>query len=107
MVWGQLSEASRCEVEDDEDWISHFEAKNLIYLIARIRATHIAKQSGNPAQDKERVRKIWSDISMHPPESSFAFRTTEEHYQLERQAVGLPAILDDELIIGVINRLVL
>lgn len=105
IVWGQLSSASRCEVEDDDDWIEQFEAKNLLYLITRIRATHIARQSGNPAQDKERVRKVWSDLYMSTSESHFSFRTRVENYQLERLAVGLAILPDDELIIGVINRL--
>lgn len=105
LVWGQLGQSSRCEVEDDDNWNEQFEAKNLLYLIARIRATHIAKQSGNPAQDKERVRKVWADMHMHPSESHFNFRTRVEHYQLERLAVGLAELSDEDLIIGVINRL--
>ena len=107
LVWGQLSQASRVEVEDDEFWrsLKIVESKDLLYLIVRIRATHIARQSGNPAQDKERVRQLWSELKMYNSESSFEFRTRVENYQQQRLAVGLLEIPDDELIIGIINRL--
>jgi hypothetical protein len=55
-VLDNLSESSRCEVQDDEEWEESFAQSDLLYLIRRIRATHIARQSGNPAQDMERVR---------------------------------------------------
>jgi hypothetical protein len=50
-VLSKLSEFSRCEIQDDEDWEESFAQSDLLYLIRRIRATHIARQSGNPAQD--------------------------------------------------------
>jgi hypothetical protein len=105
LVWSRLSESSRSELSEDEHWEAKFNSKDLLYLITRIRSTHIAHKSGNPAQDKERTRRIWADMFMNPSESSFTFRTRIENYQLERQAVGLSKIPDDELIIGIINRL--
>ena len=105
LVYGQLSESSRCEVQDDELWKEKFEEKDLIYLVTRIRATHVAKQSGNPSQDKERVRSKWSHLRMAINESSFSFRTRVENYQLERIAVGLEELPDEEAIIGILNRL--
>jgi hypothetical protein len=56
LLSAQLSESSRSEVKDHEDWTEGYAARDLSYLIRRIRATHIARQSGNPAQDMERVR---------------------------------------------------
>ena len=105
LVYGQLSEASRCEVEEHEEWKTKFESKDLLYFIQRIRATHIARQSGNPEQDKERVRAVWSNLRMYHNETSFAFRTRVENYQLERLAVGLQQLPASELVIGVLNRL--
>ena len=107
VTYGQLAEASRSEVQDHEDWAEAFINRDLLFLIERIRSTHIARQSGNPRQDMERVRNLWSSRSMHmqPHESSFAFRKRVEDYQLERVAVGLPEILDEELVIGILNRL--
>ena len=100
-----MSESSRSELSEDDDWEAKFKAKVLLYLISRIRSTHIAQTSGNPAQDKERTRRIWADMFMNSSESSFAFRTRIENHQLERQAVGLAKLPDDELIIGIIDRL--
>jgi hypothetical protein len=104
-VIAQLSDSSRCEIEDDEEWEERFAERDLLYLIGRIRATHIARQSGNPAQDMERVRTIWATMRMYPHETSFAFRRRVEDYQLERASVGLPEIPAEELIIGILNRL--
>ena len=47
VVYGQLLESSRCEVEDHGGWTDAFRSRDLIYFITRIRATHIALQSGN------------------------------------------------------------
>ena len=105
LVYAQLSESSRSEVQDHEEWETSFVERDLLYLIGRIRATHIARQSGNPAQDMERVRSTWALMRMYPQETSFAFRKRVEDYQLERSSVGLPAIPADELIIGILNRL--
>ena len=105
LVYGQLSDSSRCEAQDHEEWKIKFEEKDLIFLITRIRVTHVAKQSGNPSQDKERVRSKWASLRMMTNESSFSFRTRIDNYQLERVAVGLPEIPDEELIIGILNRL--
>lgn len=105
LVWSRLSESSRSELTEDADWTTKFHSNDLIYLITGTRSTHIAQQSGNPAQDKERTRKLWSDMFMYPSESSFSFRTRIEHHQLERAAVGLQEVPDEELIIGIINRL--
>ena len=99
LLWSRLSESSRSELTEHEHWEEKFKAKDLLYLISRIRSTHISQTSGNPAQDKERTRRIWADMFMNPSESSFAFRTRIENHQLERQAVGLAKIPDDELII--------
>ena len=79
-VYGQLSESSRCEIKDDEDWEEGFADRDLLYLIARIRATHIARQSGNPRQDQERVRNKWLSMRMGPQETSFGFGKTVEDY---------------------------
>ena len=105
LVYAQMSESSRSEVKDHEDWEAGFIDRDLLYLISRIRATHIARQSGNPAQDMERVRNVWATMQMHPHETSFEFRKRVEDYQLERTAVGLEEIPDNELIIGILNRL--
>ena len=104
LVYAQLSESSRSEVQDDEDWTESFLARDLLYMITRIRSTHIARQSGNPAQDMERVRSVWATMRMQPHETSFAFRKRVEDYQLERTAVGLPEIPVEELVIGILNR---
>ena len=105
VVYAQLSESSRCEIKDDEDWEEAYNTRDLLYLIARIRATHIARQSGNPGQDRERVSQLWSTLRMQPHETSFAFRKRVEDHQLERSAVGLPVIPEDELVFGILNRL--
>ena len=42
---------------------------------------------------------------MFPNETSFTFRKRAEDYQLERTSVGLLEIPDDELVIGILNRL--
>jgi hypothetical protein len=55
LVMGQLSDLSRRELYNVEFDENH-EAHNLIFFIKRIRATHIALQSGNARQDEERVR---------------------------------------------------
>ena len=81
LVWSRLSESSRSERKEDEDWVLKFNSKDLLYLISRIRSTHIAQQSGNPAQDKERIRRVWADMHMFSSESSFAFRTRIENHQ--------------------------
>ena len=105
LVYAQLSESSRSEIKDHQDWEENFLNRDLLFLIGRIRATHIARQSGNPAQDMERVRSNWANMRMFSDETSFAFRKRVEDYQLERTSVGLPQIPDDELVIGVLNRL--
>ena len=105
LVYSQLSESSRCEVQDDEGWETAYLERDLLFLIQRIRATHIARQSGNPGQDRERVAMGWSNLRMFPNETSFAFRKRVEDYQLERQAVGLAEIPEEELVIGLLNRL--
>jgi Reverse transcriptase (RNA-dependent DNA polymerase) len=104
-VLANLSESSRCEVQDDEEWEASFAQSDLLYLIRRIRATHIARQSGNPAQDMERVRTNWATMRMFPQETSFAFRKRVEDYQLERTSVGLEELPPGELVIGILNRL--
>jgi hypothetical protein len=104
-VLANLSESSRCEVQDHEGWVENFAQSDLLYLIRRIRATHIARQSGNPAQDQERVRTAWETMWMYPQETSFAFRKRIEDYQLERTSVGLHEIPAGELVIGILNRL--
>ena len=105
VVLGQLNEASRCEVKDDEEWDEMFLAKDLQYLIIRIRSTHIARQTGNPLQDQERVRAKWGHMKMEHSETSGMFRKRVEDHQVERESVGLPIIPEEELVIGIINRL--
>ena len=105
LVYAQLSESSRGEIQDDEDWTDNYQNRDLLYLIQRIRATHIARQSGNPGQDKERVQMRWATIRMQPYETSFAFRKRVDDHQLERTAVGLPVIPEEELVTGILNRL--
>jgi hypothetical protein len=78
LVYAQLSESSRCEIQDDEDWIENYQQRDLLYLIQRIRSTHIARQTGNPGQDRERVQMLWATIRMQPYETSFAFRNWSE-----------------------------
>ena len=105
LVYAQLSESSRSEIQDDEDWTERYQQKDLLYLIQRIRATHIARQSGNPGQDRERVQMAWATIRMQSYETSFAFRKRVDDHQLERTAVGLPVIPEEELVTGILNRL--
>lgn len=64
IVWGQMSESSRCELDHHEDWNEKKRERDVIYLISRIRATHIARQSGNELQDQERVRAKWYTMRM-------------------------------------------
>jgi hypothetical protein len=104
-VHAQLSESSRSEIEDDELREEKFIERDLLYLINRIRATHIARQSGKPAQDKERVRNVWATMRQQVSETSFAFRKRIEDYQLQRASVGLEVIPEEELVIGILNRL--
>ena len=105
LVYAQLSDSSRCEIQDDELWVESYQERDLLYLIQRIRATHIARQSGNPGQDRERVQMSWATIRMQSYETSFAFRKRVDDHQLERSSVGLPIIPEDELVIGILNRL--
>ena len=105
LVYAQSSDSSRCEVQDDELWVESYQDRDLLYLIQRIRATHIARQSGNPGQDRERVQMSWATIRMQSYESSFAFRKRVDDHQLERSSVGLPIIHEDELVVGILNRL--
>jgi hypothetical protein len=105
LVYAQMSETSSSEVKNHEDWEAGFIDRDLLYLISRIRATHIARQSGNPAQDMERVRNVWATMQMQPHETSFGFRKRVEDYQLERTAVGLAEIPDNKLNICILNRL--
>lgn len=105
LVYSQLSESSRGEVQDHEDWAEAYLDRDLLFLINRIRATHIARQSGNPGQDKERVQIGWSNLTMQTNETSFAFRKRVEDHQQERLAVGLPLIPEEELVVGILNRL--
>ena len=42
---------------------------------------------------------------MQPHESSFASRKRVDDHQLERTSVGLPVIPEDELVVGILNRL--
>lgn len=105
LVYSQLSESSRGEVQDDEDWPTALLERDLLFLISRIRATHIARQSGNPGQDRERVQTAWANLRMYQHESSFAFRKRVEDHQLERLDVGLPVIPEEELVVGILNRL--
>ena len=105
LVYSQLSESSRGEVQDDEDWPDAFLRRDLLFLISRIRATHIARQSGNPGQDRERVQTTWASLRMFQHETSFAFRKRVEDHQLERLAVGLAVIPEEELVVGILNRL--
>ena len=53
----------------------------------------------------EIVRSNWANMRIFSNETSFAFRKRVEDYQLERTSVGRPEIPDDELIIGILNRL--
>ena len=105
LVYAQLSESSRAEIKDNEEWTEAYNSRDLLYLIGRIRSTHIARQSGNPGQDKERVQQLWFQLRMFAHESSFSFRKRVEDHQLERASVGLPAIPEEELVIGILNRL--
>jgi hypothetical protein len=52
LVYRQLSDSSIGEVQADEDSDENNDEHNLINLIKRIRATHIAVQSGNARQDE-------------------------------------------------------
>ena len=105
LVYAQLSESSRAELKDDEEWTEAYNTRDLLFLIVRIRATHIARQSGNPGQDREQVNQRWSNLQMQPNETSFAFRKRVEDHQLERASVGLAVIPEEELVIGILNRL--
>ena len=102
LVMGQLSDSSRGELHD-ENFDEENEAHNLIHLIRRIRATHIAVQSGNAHQDQERVRAKWYSMTMGTNESIYVFRKRVEEYQLERESVGLEVIPESELVIGVLK----
>ena len=42
---------------------------------------------------------------MQPNETSFAFRKRVEDHRLERASVGLAVIPEEELVIGILNRL--
>ena len=88
LVYSQLSESSRREVQDHEDLVASFAERDLLYLIGRVRATHVARQCGNPAQDMERVCTSWVNMRMHPQETSFAFRNRVEDCQLERTSLN-------------------
>ena len=105
LVYSQLSESSRGEVQDHEEWEEAYLERDLLFLISRIRATHIARQSGNPGQDRERIQTAWSNLRMQTNETSFAFRKRVEDHQLERLAVGLPLIPEEQLVVGLLNRL--
>ena len=102
LVYAQLSESPRAEIKDDEEWTDAYNTRDLLHLIKRIRSTHIARQSGNPGQDKERVQQLWFQLRMFSYESSFSFR--KRVFPSERASVGLPVIPEDELVIGIINR---
>jgi hypothetical protein len=69
VVYGQLSESSRCEIEDDAELNENFRLRDTLYLITRIRATHIAVQSGNTLQDQERVRSKLFQMKMRHDQS--------------------------------------
>jgi hypothetical protein len=86
LTYEQLSESSRAEVQDDEDWVEGYNNRDLLFLIGRIRATHIARQSGNPGQDRERVQQAWFQLRQFH-ETSYAFRKRVEDHQLERAPV--------------------
>jgi hypothetical protein len=86
LTYEQLSESSRAEVQDDEDWVEGYNNRDLLFLIGRIRATHIARQSGNPGQDRERVQQAWFQLRQFH-ETSYAFRKRVEDHQLERASV--------------------
>jgi hypothetical protein len=101
VVLGQMSEASRVECEQGIDLKKKENAKDLVYLINRIRATHIAVQSGNVLQDQERVRSKWYAMQMTPQDTSYLV----EEYQMERLSVGLAVIPDSELVIGILSNL--
>ena len=105
LVYTQLSESSRSEVQDDLQWLELSNARDLLYLIRRIRATHIARQSGNPGMDRERVRMSWANMRMQTNENSFEFRKRVENHQLQRASVGLPIIPESELVIGISYKL--
>lgn len=77
--------------------------RDLVFLIQRIRAAHIARQSGTPGQDGERVAMAWSNLRMFQNGTSFPFRKRVEDYQ--RQAVGLVDIPEVESVIGILHCL--
>ena len=53
----QLSESPRSEKKRRRRLTGRISReRDLLYLVTRTRATHIARQSGHPAQDKERVQ---------------------------------------------------
>jgi hypothetical protein len=105
LVLTQLSESSRVELTEDLQWTELSNARDQLYLIRRIRATHIARQSGNPGMDKERVRMVWANMRMQSNENSYQFRKRVENHQLQRSSVGLPIIQESELVIGILNKL--
>lgn len=59
-----LSESSRREIQEDEDWEESFAHSDLECFIRRIKATHIARQIENPAQDMERIRTNGATMRM-------------------------------------------
>ena len=105
LVYTQLSESSRSEVQDNLQLLELSNARDLLYLIRRIRATHIARQSGNPGMDSERVRMSLANVRMQTNENSFEFRKRVENHQLQKASVGLPIIPESELVIGILNKL--
>ena len=80
LVYAQLSESSRAEIKDGENWTIAYNTRDLLYLIGRIRSTHIARQSGSPGQDKERVQQLWFQLRMFSHETSFSFRKRVEDH---------------------------
>ena len=84
-----MTESSRVELKEDLQWLELSNARDLLYLIRRVRATHIARQSGNPVMDKERVRMIWANMRMQSNENSYEFRKRIEYHQLQMSSVGL------------------
>ena len=47
----------------------------------------------------------WATIRIQPYETSFAFRERVDDHQLERASVGLAVIPEEELVVGILNRL--
>jgi hypothetical protein len=73
LVYKPLSESSRVELKEYLQWLELSNAADLLCLIRRIRATHIARQSGNPGMDKERVRMVWANMRMQSNETAMNF----------------------------------